>query len=68
MLISKKNLIASLSTIKKKFKNQKKISWYEVTDFCDKDIPKVDSNHTCLAVISLDFALRKMKTIIHKSF
>ena len=31
----------------------------EVTDFYDKEIPKVDSNHTCLAVISLDSALNK---------
>ena len=31
----------------------------EVTDFYDKEIPKVNSNHTCLAVISLDPALRK---------
>ena len=31
----------------------------EVTDFYDKEIPKVDSNHTCLAVISLDSALKK---------
>ena len=31
----------------------------EVTDFYDKVIPKVDSNHTCLAVISLDSALKK---------
>ena len=31
----------------------------EVTDFYDKKIPKVDdSNHTCLAVISLDSALK----------
>ena len=28
----------------------------EVTDFYDK---KLDSNHTCLAVISLDSALKK---------
>ena len=27
--------------------------------FHDKKIPKVDSNHTCLAVISLDSALKK---------
>ena len=26
----------------------------EVTDFYDKEIPKVGSNHTCLALISLD--------------
>ena len=31
----------------------------EVTDFYNKEIPKVDSNHTCLAVISLDSALNK---------
>ena len=31
----------------------------EVTDFFDKEFPKVDSYHTYLAVISLDFALKK---------
>ena len=31
----------------------------EVTDFSDKKIPKVGSNHTCLAVVSLDSALKK---------
>ena len=31
----------------------------EVTDFYAKKIPKLDSNHTCLAVISLDSALKK---------
>ena len=31
----------------------------EVTNFYDKKIPKVDSNHTCLAVMSLDSALKK---------
>ena len=31
----------------------------EVTDFYDKEIPKVDSNHNCLAVISLDSTLKK---------
>ena len=31
----------------------------EVTDFYHKDIPKVDSNRTCLAVISLDSALKR---------
>ena len=30
-----------------------------VTDFYDKEIPKVDSNHAFLAVISLDSALKK---------
>ena len=38
-----------------------KIKFYcdEVTDLYDKKIPKVDSNHTCLAVIRLDSALKK---------
>ena len=31
----------------------------EVTDFYNKEIPKVVSNHTCLAVISLHSALKK---------
>ena len=31
----------------------------EVTDIYDMNIPKVDSNCTCLAVISLDSALKK---------
>ena len=31
----------------------------EVTDFYDKKIPKLDSNHTCLAVITLNSALQK---------
>ena len=31
----------------------------EVTDFHDKEIPNVDSNHTFLAVIILDSALKK---------
>ena len=30
----------------------------EVTGFYDKKIPKLVSNHTCLAVISLDAALK----------
>ena len=38
-----------------------KIKFYinEVTDFYDKEIPKVDSNHICLAVINLESALTK---------
>ena len=31
----------------------------EVTDVYVKKVPKVDSSHTCLAVISLDSALKK---------
>ena len=29
----------------------------EVTDFYNKEIPKVDSSHNCSAVVSLDSAL-----------
>ena len=31
----------------------------EVTDFYDKEIPKVDSNHACTAVINLNSAVKK---------
>ena len=31
----------------------------DVKDFYKKEIPKADSNHVCLAVISLDSALKK---------
>ena len=31
----------------------------EVTDFYDKKCPKLDSSYTCLAVSSLDSALKK---------
>ena len=32
---------------------------YEATDFYDKKALKVDSNHSCLVVISLDSGLKK---------
>ena len=32
---------------------------HKVTDFYDTEIPKLNSNHTCLAVISLDPSLKK---------
>ena len=35
-------------------KNKIKSHGNEATDSYDKKIPKVDPNHTCLAVISLD--------------
>ena len=41
------------------FENKVKSHGDEVTDFYTKEIPKVDSNHTCLAIISLDSALKK---------
>ena len=33
----------------------------EVKDFYDEEIPKVDSTHTCLEVIRLEYALKKDK-------
>ena len=38
-----------------------KISCYgdEATDFQDKEVPKVDSNYTCLALILLDSIFKK---------
>ena len=36
----------------------------KVTNFCDKKIPKVDSNHTCLAVISSYPCLGKQRIFL----
>ena len=50
-------------TVYKEFlKSKMKSHGDEVTDFYDKKIPKVDSNHTGLAVISLESAIRKDET------
>ena len=59
MLISKKELDSKLTYNKKIFKSKLKYHGDEVIDSYIKEIPKVDSNHTCLAVISLDSALKK---------
>ena len=40
----------------------------ENTGSCDKEIPKVDSSHTCLAVISLDSAPKKDKNYYPQVF
>ena len=40
----------------------------EVADFYNKEITKVDSNHTCLAVIILDSALKKDKNYNQQVF
>ena len=55
-------MTVSLSTVynSKEFLETKiKPRGEEGTGFYDKEIPKVDSNHTCLAVIGLDYALKK---------
>ena len=59
---------ADINDIKKEFdrqpvynkeflKSKIKTQGYEITDFYDKEIHKVDSNHTCLAVITLDWSV-----------
>ena len=53
---------------KKILKTKTKSHGHEVTDFYNKEIPKVDSNYTCLAGISLDSALKKMRISILKCF
>ena len=40
----------------------------EVTDFYNKKISKVDSNHICLPVISLDAALKKDENYYQQVF
>ena len=40
----------------------------EVTDFYDKEIRKVDSNHTCSAVISSDSTLKKFANHYPQAF
>ena len=59
MVTSKKEFDSEPVYSKVFLKNKIKFHVDEVTDFYDKKIPKVDYNHTCLAVISLDSALKK---------
>ena len=49
----------NLSKVRKSLKTKVKSHGDEVTDFYDKEIPKVGYSHTCLAVINLDSALNK---------
>ena len=59
-VISRKNLTASMSIVKKKkIKTKRKSHGDEASDFYNEKIPKVDSNHTCLVVIRLDSVLKK---------
>ena len=68
MLLSKKNLIASLSITNVFGKPKTKPYDDKVTNFYDKEILKVNSNHTCLAVISLDSAPKKDKNYYPQLF
>ena len=54
VLISKKNLRGSLYKLQKIMNKSD-----EITNFYEKDIPKMDSSHTCLAVSSSNFVLNK---------
>ena len=49
-------------------KNKIKSHGDEVTDFYDKKVLKLDSNHNCSAIISLDSALRKGDSNYRKCF
>ena len=40
----------------------------EAADFHDKEIPEVVSNYTCLAIVLIDFVLKKVKNITRKCF
>ena len=51
-LVLKNSFIASLSVINNFWKPRPKLHGDEVTDFCNKEISKVDSGHTHLTVIS----------------
>ena len=54
----KRNLIENVST-KKNLRTKIKSHGDEVTDFQDKKIPKVDSIQTFLAIVTLEYALKK---------
>ena len=45
-------------------KTKLKSSGDEATDFHDKEILKRDSNYTCLAVILIDFILKKRRKLL----
>ena len=64
-LILKKNLIATLPTIKSFLKP--KSYGDEVAEFHGKDKPKVGSNHTCLALITIDSAHKKRRKLLSPS-
>ena len=56
-LILEKNLVANLSTIKKILKTKLKSYVDETSDFHNKEIPKASSNHTSVAVMTIDSIL-----------
>ena len=58
-MILKDNLIGSLTAIILFFFWKKKLDGDEATDSHEKNVVKLDSNHTCLAIMSLKSAIEK---------
>ena len=58
-LIYKKEFDSQLVYNEKFLKTKVKSHGDEITDFYDKKIPKIDSNHICLTVITLDLLSKK---------
>ena len=56
--VLRKNLIVNPSTIKKLLKNKVGSYGHEAIDFYDTEVPKKDSNYTCLSIILIDFVFK----------
>ena len=53
-------MLLKMSEYVKRYDRQTKWIYFLIKKiYCNKEISKVDSNHTCLAVITLDSALKK---------
>ena len=59
VLISKKEFDSNPVYNKHFLKTNMKSQHDEVTEIYDKEVPKVDSTHTCIEVFSLDSAFKK---------
>ena len=68
VIVWKKNLIVNLFTIKHFKYNKIKSYNDQVTDFHDKEVPKVGSNYACLAVMLIDFVLKKDENYYPQKF
>ena len=64
----KKELNNKLVYSKEVLKTKIKCQGDDVTDFYDKKNPKLDSNHTYLAVVSLDSSLCKDDIVVWNFF
>ena len=53
---------------KKCLKTEKKFYDDDVTDFYNKEVPKVDISYTCLAVTALDLFLGNMRDVFKMYF